>query len=469
VGWVYSGSGFTGATSVTFGGQPASGFSVTDDGHLVATVPAGAASGPISVANPAGQGSSSGSFSALGSDPAITSFTSTFAFIEPGQSVTLSWSTVNVATVVLQENGEAGTAVATGGSKLVTPAFTTTYLLTASGNGKTVVRQLTVTVRGRMSWKRDLIYLGGRQVGEVDGGGGRSVLTDHLGTPRIRIDPDGTVTEQKFAPFGESLTDPAGFAKGYTNHEQTDASGLIYAQARFYLPMYGRFASPDPARDQNYDMTQSWNIYSYCMNQPTMLTDPTGMWRTGIHNKIIEKAFGGPNGRYNKEQLAIIKEANKAFDFARDGARIATLTLNGGSQDIEQSYRHSMTPQGGDPVQAKSDRDTFVNNVIEQAAQLRFAAGQSTGDQKAALEGQALQLLGVAQHPPVDGVSPTHEGFQQWAGVVDVVTGVKALFHAIPELFISDAKLEKAAQEARAIDDRINNRVEALKREAERK
>ena len=49
-------------------------------------------------------------------------------------------------------------------------------------------------------------------------------------------------------------------------------------QARFYLPMYGRFASPDPARDQHFEETQSWNIYSYCQNQPTMKIDPTGMF-----------------------------------------------------------------------------------------------------------------------------------------------------------------------------------------------
>ena len=47
-------------------------------------------------------------------------------------------------------------------------------------------------------------------------------------------------------------------------------------QARFYLPMYGRFASPDPARDQHFEQTQSWNIYSYVQNNPVMAIDPNG-------------------------------------------------------------------------------------------------------------------------------------------------------------------------------------------------
>jgi RHS repeat-associated protein len=61
-----------------------------------------------------------------------------------------------------------------------------------------------------------------------------------------------------------------------SHSEQTDASGLIYMQARFYLPMYGRFASPDPARDQHFEATQSWNIYSYVQNNPIMAIDPNG-------------------------------------------------------------------------------------------------------------------------------------------------------------------------------------------------
>ncbi len=93
--------------------------------------------------------------------------------------------------------------------------------------------------------------------------------------------PTGQVeSRQKYLPFGE-LLDQSGssyiISKGYTNHEQTDTSGLIYMQARFYMPWMGRFTSPDPARDQHFEDTQSWNIYSYVRNKPIMSTDPTGM------------------------------------------------------------------------------------------------------------------------------------------------------------------------------------------------
>ena len=64
-------------------------------------------------------------------------------------------------------------------------------------------------------------------------------------------------------------------------------------QARFYLPQFGRFSAPDPARDQHFEDTQSWNIYSYVRNSPVMSTDPTGMVDEDKKNATETK---GPQG-----------------------------------------------------------------------------------------------------------------------------------------------------------------------------
>lgn len=127
-------------------------------------------------------------------------------------------------------------------------------------------------------------------------------------------------------------------AKGFTNHEQTDPSGLIYMQARYYLPMYGRFASPDPARDQHFEQTQSWNIYSYVKNNPVTHFDPNGMedrqstytvrysvddrpvsanltahYFTNLHGLVFE--VPGKPGTFNPDA---IQAANGNIGFAKD-------------------------------------------------------------------------------------------------------------------------------------------------------
>jgi RHS repeat-associated protein len=131
-----------------------------------------------------------------------------------------------------------------------------------------------------VAWTRDLVYMGMREAAEFDAGGMHVTHEDHLGSPRMMTNGSGKLeATQKYLPFGEALDQAGSFqtGKGFTGHEQTDVSGLIYMQGRHYAPMYHRFLSPDPARDQHFDQTQSWNIYSYVQNDPVMKVDPTGM------------------------------------------------------------------------------------------------------------------------------------------------------------------------------------------------
>lgn len=193
-----------------------------------------------------------------------------------------------------------GTYTASGQPGQVTITATSLQDPGKSGTASLIVRGWA------LKWRKDIVYVGAKEIGEVDAQGLHVALLDHLGSPRFLINGAGMVeSEQKFLPFGESLTDPTtatAFAKGFTNHEQTDPSGLIYMQARFYAPWYGRFLSPDPARDQHFEETQSWNIYSYVQNNPTMLIDPDGMIGVGPYgssvtsywkNRVVSFLFGG--------------------------------------------------------------------------------------------------------------------------------------------------------------------------------
>lgn len=77
--------------------------------------------------------------------------------------------------------------------------------------------------------------------------------------------------------------------RGFTFHEHLDEFGLINMNGRMYDPVIGRFFSPD-----NYvqgGMTQSYNRYSYCQNNPLIYTDPDGekWW----HWALAELLTGG--------------------------------------------------------------------------------------------------------------------------------------------------------------------------------
>src|SRR5207249_10958271 len=102
------------------------------------------------------------------------------------------------------------------------------------------------------------------------------------------------VSRHDYLPFGEELyggppSSPGvgGRAQGYvgdstrqhfTGYEMDAETGLNFAQARYQSPVQGRFTSVDPlGRSANVLNPQSFNRYSYVLNNPVNATDPTGM------------------------------------------------------------------------------------------------------------------------------------------------------------------------------------------------
>ena len=57
--------------------------------------------------------------------------------------------------------------------------------------------------------------------------------------------------------------------------QRLDTTGLYYYGARYYDPTIGRFISPDTIVP-SYMNPQSFNRYSYCLNNPLKYTDPSG-------------------------------------------------------------------------------------------------------------------------------------------------------------------------------------------------
>lgn len=63
--------------------------------------------------------------------------------------------------------------------------------------------------------------------------------------------------------------------KGYTGHEQVDQANLIHMGGRIYDPHIGRFLSADPLIQAPH-LSQSYNRYSYVLNNPMNYVDPSG-------------------------------------------------------------------------------------------------------------------------------------------------------------------------------------------------
>ncbi|MCP3911746.1 MAG: hypothetical protein GY713_12415, partial [Actinomycetia bacterium] len=103
-------------------------------------------------------------------------------------------------------------------------------------------------------------------------------LFDALGSIVDLTTPAGALLAQyQWDAWGNlrSSTDTAANPFGFTGHEMDGESGLIYARARFYDPVTGRFLSHDPAAG-NFSNPPSLHRYLYAYQNPTVFLDPTG-------------------------------------------------------------------------------------------------------------------------------------------------------------------------------------------------
>ncbi|MBI3716208.1 MAG: matrixin family metalloprotease [Betaproteobacteria bacterium] len=109
---------------------------------------------------------------------------------------------------------------------------------------------------------------------------------DRLGSPIAISDVTGALQERlSYDPWGKRrTTDGSGTSdaidgvtdnRGFTGHEMLDQLDLVHMNGRIYEPLIGRFMSADPFV-QDPTNGQSYNRYSYVLNNPTNFTDPTG-------------------------------------------------------------------------------------------------------------------------------------------------------------------------------------------------
>jgi len=82
-----------------------------------------------------------------------------------------------------------------------------------------------------------------------------------------RRNPDGRPASSNF------VEKPS--RRGFTGHETISGIGLVNMNGRVYDPALGRFLSPDPVVQFEANL-QSYNRYSYVLNNPLSYTDPTG-------------------------------------------------------------------------------------------------------------------------------------------------------------------------------------------------
>jgi len=138
---------------------------------------------------------------------------------------------------------------------------------------------------------RHYIYFGGRLVAEY-----RETephfyyyASDQINSTRVVTDSTGTVVySAAHDPYGgiqKTWVNSYDPSLKFSGKEHDEESGLDYFGARYYDRAQYRFISVDPALNLKATQitSQSWNLYSYCVNSPITFFDASGKWPWPVH------------------------------------------------------------------------------------------------------------------------------------------------------------------------------------------
>lgn len=202
---------------------------------------------------------------------------------------------------------------------------------------------------------------------------GTSYFTaDHLGTPRVITNKDKVVlSRHDYMPFGEEIKAPRGdrsASQGYveggdgvrqkfTQYERDNESGLDYAQARYYSNAQGRFTSVDPVMPAGISVDpQSWNRYSYCINNPLRYVDPTGLiW---LYNEGLNRYTYVKDKDYDPDKW-------KGWNTVADGAVIPVGSVSGRFSKYKDLVGQYVSLNSDGSVSTVPDPTVQVSGVSE--------------------------------------------------------------------------------------------------------
>ena len=139
---------------------------------------------------------------------------------------------------------------------------------------------------GNASTIRSFVPFKGGILAEYYSGGTLFDHSDELGSVTTSTSYNGSASQERlFYPFGELWTGAgsSGMHQTFAKLPDYDAETNQYNTLNRHYTPSGRWMSPDPGglKVVKLDDPQTWNMYAYVRNNPTTLTDPTGLFDCG--------------------------------------------------------------------------------------------------------------------------------------------------------------------------------------------
>lgn len=200
---------------------------------------------------------------------------------------------------------------------------------------------------------------------------------DELGSTRVITDSNGNICyDTDYYPFGgEHGPYVFNCSQNYkfTGKERDSESSLDDFGARYMSSQYGRFMTPDAMGNAVADPSnpQTWNLYSYVLNNPLKFIDPTGnwcVWEDNTHDD--DPNDGGASHEDCDSQGGHWDPGDTITGMDANGNINQQITVNANDPDSVDT-----TPTSFADCVKQGGNDTSVQHAIQWASGGRFGNG----------------------------------------------------------------------------------------------
>lgn len=169
------------------------------------------------------------------------------------------------------------------------------------------------------------------------------MVTDMWGSvvERTLYDPWGKVRPFEWKPTQGTILQSVMFNRTYTGHESIDEVNLIHMNGRLYDPSIARFISAD-IFIQEPDNSQSFNRYSYVLNNPLKYNDPSGHFFKRI-GKELNRQWKDIDRFIDKNKTALTIATGIVITVYTGGAYAGVLAKSGGGYFTAGSALNTLT------------------------------------------------------------------------------------------------------------------------------
>jgi RHS repeat-associated protein len=194
------------------------------------------------------------------------------------------------------------------------------------------------------------------------------VQPDHLGTPRVVIDPVRDVAIWEWsnksevfgdqAPINDVDSDGVTFrlALRFPGQQATDASGLFYNYQREYDPAVGRYSQSDPI-----GLNGGANTFAYVQSTPLSLVDPHGLQATFADSVSERRWDWGKLGASGPEGTSTTGDVTSRAQVANAAANTAVGSTGSGISAAPHAttWQHAAGSQAGQTMQRAANGRRF--------------------------------------------------------------------------------------------------------------